>query len=267
MPSISLGPLNLALDRLIAVAAIWIFLALITAIGRRMGQRGEQAGLYAALAGLAASRVAYVAGHWAEFAASPVSMLSVWQGGFEPWAGILAAALVLVAMLRGSRARGLALGTLGAVSAAALAALWLATPAPRPLPPVAPLERMAGAPLDLGALKGKPFVVNLWATWCPPCRRELPMLATQAASGGVPILLVDQGEDAARVAAFLARERIAPDHVLLDPAMSLSQALSANGYPVTLFIDARGMIVQVHTGEIGRAGLMDGMELLQKDRR
>lgn len=265
MPSLSLGPLNLALDRLIAVAAIWIFLASVAAIGRRTRERGEPAALYAALAGLVAARGAFVAAHWADFAASPLSVFSVWQGGFAAWAGIMAAALVLVAMLRGSRARGLSLAALGAVSAAAIAALWIATPAPAPLPPVAPLARLSGAPLDLASLKGKPFVVNLWATWCPPCRRELPMLAAEAARGKVPILLVDQGEDTAKVTAFLAREGIAPDAVLLDPAMQLSQAVNARGYPVTLFIDARGMIVQSHMGEIGAAGLADGMDAITKD--
>ncbi len=267
MSSISLGPLNLALDRLIAVVAIWIFLALLAAIGRRSRERGEQAGLRAALAGVLAARLAYVTGHWGYFSASPLSVFSVWQGGFALWAGIAAAAVVLVAMLRGRRARGLALAALAGVSAAGLAAMALATPAPRPLQKVAPMERLTGAPHYLASLRGRPFVVNLWASWCPPCRRELPMLAAEAAKGGIPVLLVDQGEDAGRVGAFVAATGVGSDHVLLDPAASLAQAVGTSGYPVTLFIDARGMIVQMHAGEIGRAGLMDGIALLEKDDR
>lgn len=267
MPSISLGPLNLALDRLIAVAAIWVFVALIAAVGRYTRQRGERAGLVAALAGVATARLAYVTAHWATFTANPLAGLAVWQGGFVVWAGIAAAALVLAGMLRGKRAQGLSLAALAGVSLAGLAALVLATPAPRPLPPVAPLERLSGPALDLASLRGKPFVVNLWATWCPPCRRELPMLAAEAARGAVPILLVDQGEDVATVGAYLAQTKVKPDDVLLDRAATLSQAVKANGYPVTLFIDADGMIVQMHAGEIGRAGLLDGIALLKKDDR
>lgn len=267
MPSISLGPLNLAVDRLVAVVAIWIFLALVATIGKRTRQRGERAGLYAALAGIVVARAAYVAGHWPSFAESPLSAFSVWQGGFVAWAGIGASAAVLVLALRGKQARGLGLATLAAVSVAGLAALALLAPSPRQLPQFATLERLSGPPLDLASLSGKPFVINLWATWCPPCRRELPMLAAEAEHGPLPVLLVDQGEDAANVGAFLAKVGVKPDHVLLDPGTSLSQAIKSNGYPITLFIDADGMIVQMHAGEIGRAGLQDGIELLTKDHR
>jgi thiol-disulfide isomerase/thioredoxin len=67
------------------------------------------------------------------------------------------------------------------------------------------LTTPSGAPLPLDRFRGRPFVVNLWATWCGPCRRELPMLdAVASRPGEVPILLADQGEAQAIVSGFSA---------------------------------------------------------------
>ncbi|WP_338468291.1 TlpA disulfide reductase family protein [Novosphingobium sp. ZN18A2] len=265
MSFVSLGPLVLSADRLVAVVAIWLFVALVAFGGRRLRQPGERAALWATALGLVAARAGYVAAHLDSFAAGWASAFAVWQGGFMVPAGLVVAALVLVVMLRGARARGLALAALAATSAASLGVLALIGPAPVPLPKVAPLERLSGAPLDFAGFRGRPVVINLWATWCPPCRRELPLLAEAAKDSTVPIVLVNSGEDAAQAGRFLAREGIAPDHVALDPAASLAQAIGVKGYPVTLFIDAHGMIVQRHTGEIGRAGLADGITEIEKE--
>src|SRR3546814_17973050 len=75
----------------------------------------------------------------------------------------------------------------GLATVVVFGAVWFATsallrPDPRPLPDLPQLARLNGAPLTPENLAGRPFVVNLWATWCPPCRRELPMLADVAAN-------------------------------------------------------------------------------------
>lgn len=265
MPSFAIGPFSFAADRLVAVAAVWVFVALVAMIGHGTRERGEQAGIYAIIAGLVAARAGFVVAHRADFASDPASAFMVWQGGFVVWAGLPAAALAVLIVLKSARARALSLLALAAISAAALTATSLLTPPPRPMPHIDPLARLNGGTIDLAAMKGTPYVVNLWATWCPPCRRELPMLAQEASRGRVAVVLADQGEDAASVAAYLARANIATDRVALDPAMQLSRVLGANGYPVTLFVDAHGMIVQVHSGEIGRAELSQGIDQLEKD--
>src|SRR3546814_12546814 len=93
--------------------------------------------------------------------------------------------------------------------------------------PVAALHRLDGGAVSLAAYRGKPVIINLWATWCPPCRRELPMLAELAKPSPVPIVLADDGEDAARVRAFLSQQNIPADAVLLDSGSSLSTALGS----------------------------------------
>jgi thiol-disulfide isomerase/thioredoxin len=129
------------------------------------------------------------------------------------------------------------------------------------------LTTASGAPLPLDRFRGRPFVVNLWATWCGPCRRELPMLdAVASRTGEVPILLADQGEAPATVSGFLNREGIGARHVALDPDRGLSQALKVAGYPATAFVAADGTIVQLQLGELSRAALADGIDLARKHR-
>src|SRR5690606_29588514 len=72
-----------------------------------------------------------------------------------------------------------------------------------PLPDVA-AATLDGAPVRLSDRASKPVVLNLWATWCPPCRREMPVFADAVERyPGVDIVLLNQGEDAATVRNFL----------------------------------------------------------------
>src|SRR3546814_2279207 len=94
-------------------------------------------------------------------------------------------------------------------------------PEARPLPDLPALVRMDGTELTPENLAGKPFAINLWATWCPPCRRELPMLADVAANSDIPILLANQGENRQAVADYLFASEISPRSVVLDTEMAL----------------------------------------------
>ena len=154
------------------------------------------------LAAVVAARVAFVAIWFDAYRITPWSMLDIRDGGFSPWAGMAAALLVAIwhgwrtAAVRKPLALGLAAGALvwGGMFTA-ISMMQNST-----LPKV-PLTTLAGEPADLARLAaGKPLVVNMWATWCPPCRRELPTLAAaQKREPGVRFVFADQGEDARTV--------------------------------------------------------------------
>ena len=262
---VRLGPLAFATDRLLALALVLAFLAVLSRIAAREGTDATPVGGIALMAGIVTARLAYVAAHFDAFARDWLSVLAVWQGGFIAWAGLLAAAAVIAWRLRPPRAMRRSLAALALLGGTWFAASAWLEPEPAPLPALPELTHLDGAKLATERLKGRPVVINLWATWCPPCRRELPMLAQAAAETTVPILLVNQGEPAGTVADYLSARGIAPDAVVLDRGSEMSARLESGALPTTLFVDAEGRVVEAHVSEISRAALFAQLAELQAD--
>lgn len=253
---LQIGPIAMATERALAIALLWAFLALGTIVAKRLDSRAPRATWISLLAGIAAARVGFVAANAQAYGAEPWSVIALWQGGFSPWPGVAAAALVLAVMLGRSRAAALMIGALAGLALVHFAATRYLTPEPRPLPQGIVLTSLNGEPMPLENLRGRPLVVNLWATWCPPCRREMPMIVDVARSSPVPILLVNQGEAAPTIRSYLSRDELRTDAVRLDPTGALGRAIGSAALPTTLFIDAEGRIRRVHVGEISRAALI-----------
>jgi len=107
------------------------------------------------------------------------------------------------------------------------------------------LEKLSGgAPLGLEDFKGKPVVLNFWATWCVPCMQEHPTLTATAdrLRDEVQFLGVVFQDETDRVAEFVD-ETGAAYPTLLDPESKAAVAYGVQGVPETYFIDGRGVIV------------------------
>ncbi|MGE5665252.1 MAG: TlpA family protein disulfide reductase, partial [Betaproteobacteria bacterium] len=150
---------------------------------------------------------------------------------------------------------------LGAGAALGLA-LWLgasAVLAPREAGlPAASLSALAdGRTSALPEIAhGRPVVLNLWASWCAPCRAEMPVLAAaQAREPGVLFVFANQGESADTVRRFLTAECLALQEVWLDRGAQLGPALGSRGLPTTVFFDAQGRQVGAHVGVLNEAAL------------
>ena len=218
--------------------------------------------LDAFLIGLLVARLAYVARWWPDYLAQPRSVLAIADGGFYAWAGVVAAAIFLVWRTRGRHELRLPVAVAGATGVAAwalvLGGIGLMHTA-QTLPQLT-LQTLDDEPAPLQAYTGQPLVVNLWATWCPPCRREMPALArAQQQHPEVTFLMVNQGEGAPTVQRFLHRMALQFDHVLLDYGSSVLKAAGASALPTTLFFDAEGRMVSVHSGEITSARINDNL--------
>jgi thiol-disulfide isomerase/thioredoxin len=112
---------------------------------------------------------------------------------------------------------------------------------------------------------GRPLVVNLWASWCAPCRRELPVLRdAQLAEREVVFVFADQGEPAATVRAYLAHQQLSLRNALMDPLGSLAVHAGTSAVPTTLFFDEHGVLVKAHTGELSAMVLRRYLDLLRR---
>jgi thiol-disulfide isomerase/thioredoxin len=220
------------------------------------------------LAAFVAARIAFVVLWFEPYRSAPWSMLDLRDGGFSAWAGVVAAALVggWQAWRHAPLRKPLLLGLLaGAFSWSMTPGLFRfgSGPALADLAAV-PLATMQGAPASLTALAGgKPMVVNLWATWCPPCRREMPVLAAaQQRASGVSFVFANQGEDALTIEQYLVDGRLELANVVRDPAKALGQQIGSMGLPTTLFYDAEGRLVDTHIGALSAASLAGQLQRL-----
>lgn len=210
------------------------------------------------LGGLLAARLGFIAEHFGDYRVEPWSMLNLRDGGWHLGIGLVGAAATLWWVQRRHRERVRALNV-GAYAAMAVMLIAFGVArlggagAPIPLPDLQ-LRFHDGATRSLR--DDRPQVINLWATWCPPCRREMPaLIAAARAHPDVRFVFANQGEDAATIADFLRQHPIPPATLAHDPAQTLSQAVNVRGFPTTLFVDAEGRIVQRHIGELSRASL------------
>ena len=256
-----IGPFVLSAPRFYAALGLVVLVMAAKLVAwrrRRQGSAPDASAAWAwnaALVVFAGARVGFVLENIGAFLAQPLSILQFWQGGFSPLWGVAGGALVAGSSIW---RRSMKPSTVVVPVALALA-VWLVVPAllipteqrERQLPPLT-LERLEGGRLDLAALRGQPVVINLWATWCPPCRRELPMLADAARTyTDVHFVFADQAEGRATVQRYLdEREGLVLDGVVLDASMRLADEFSTVGLPTTLFFDADGNHVFTHAGEL-----------------
>jgi len=109
------------------------------------------------------------------------------------------------------------------------------------------LENIDEDIIDLKNLKGKVVIVNFWATWCPPCRKEMPSLErlySKVKDKGVEVLAVNVGEDADRVFSFLSNLNPEPEfQALLDKDSKAFKRWKVRGLPTTFIVNKDGKIV------------------------
>lgn len=263
MLTLTLGTFAIALNHLLLIGA----LALATFVGWRAARRGgenpESVLFSLFLIGMLAARIGFVALYWKHYRNDLWQVIDLRDGGFLAWPGVIA--LLLVALYRGWRRPGLR-RPLGFGVGSGLAFWLLATfslsiyEQGTRLPEIT-LRNAAGETVRLEDYKGGPVVINLWATWCPPCRREMPVLENaQQQRPDLTFLFVNQAESMQSVSTYLETQGLSLSNVLFDGSGRLGQAVGSMALPTTLFYSNEGRLLGSHLGELSEASLARALE-------
>lgn len=124
-------------------------------------------------------------------------------------------------------------------------------PRPGALAPDIAVTLLDGAAFRLADQRGRPLIVNFWASWCGPCRREMPLLQALhgEGTGGITVLAVNYGESQEVVDKYMQDTQLDLP-VALDHDLALARDYLIFGMPTTFFIDGEGVVQRVHTGEL-----------------
>lgn len=118
------------------------------------------------------------------------------------------------------------------------------------------LKNISGNSVHLNELKGKPVLLNFWATWCGPCEVEMPAIEAryERHQAELSILAVNFDEPEKDVRQYAERLGLSFD-ILLDPGGKIQDLYRVRGYPTTYLVDAEGVIRVHHVGSMSEEQL------------
>jgi len=127
------------------------------------------------------------------------------------------------------------------------------------LPPLA-FDCPGGGSLDLGRAPGQPTVLNLWGSWCPPCREELPLIQefADAAAGQVRVMGVISKDGVPQAESFAADAGVTFPNAF-DGEGELMTELGLNALPYTYFLDSDGALVHTEVGPVSSVEELRGL--------
>lgn len=258
--SLSIGPISLPFDRLLLLICLAIAFVVGAMAAKKEGASvdGRIAGIF--IIAMIAARISFVIQYWQEYQGSFWAMMDIRDGGFDGLMAIITGLIALVGFgwkqTKGRKAllKGVMSGVM--VWSLTTVSLWAIKDTSQQLPQIL-VKQLDGDTVDLNQVEqGKPRVINLWATWCPPCRREMPVLEeAQQTMDGIGFVFVNQGEHSAIIEQYLQQETLQLDNVMADTAGSLGYQVGSRALPTTLFVNAQGQLVDAHLGELSKATL------------
>ncbi len=265
MLSVGVGPLSLSIGHLLLVLAFVVALIVGALTGRK--EKTPVAGTLADifLVAMVSARIGFVVRYFGEYQGDWLGMIDIRDGGFDMVTGLVVALAFTGYRMWKRAAMRRALGSAvaaGLITWGGISGLIaLMNQQTQGLPEVA-LTDLNERPVDLASLGGdKPTVVNLWATWCPPCIREMPVLEeAQQRYPNVNFVFANQGEHPETIRKFLMEQNLNLSHVLSDRQNRFGRVVGSHGLPTTLFYNAQGHLVDTHMGELSRASLARSLE-------
>ncbi|XID75884.1 TlpA family protein disulfide reductase [Alkanindiges sp. WGS2144] len=207
------------------------------------------------------ARAIFVAIQHQAYFAQPLSILNIRDGGFAWLYALIVPVIWLLVLhfLNKSLRNMLALFSVGflAIYIALTSLKHVALPQQNNLPALQLHSLSHNKIIQLDQYSQKPTVINLWASWCPPCHREMLVLAAaQQQFPAIEFVFINQGESSQQVEHYLARENLNLKQIMLDPQAQAGAAFGYQGLPTTFFVNQHGQIVSTHVGELSHASLL-----------
>jgi thiol-disulfide isomerase/thioredoxin len=283
----SLGPLLIPTRPLAVILslllAVWMSKHISSRIGleTRWSQRVAEG---CAWSGIIGARLGFVLMNWSAFQGAPWTVLYFWQPGYSPYLGLLVGAAYAALRLRqrpaderrsylGALGGGYAVGAVLVIAVLGTMNMFTGSQIVRTGERVLDftLVDLNGDAVRFSDLDGRAVILNFWATWCPPCRREMPLLDAfqkENADRGVSVVGIDVGEDPELVRRFVESMGVeysiwvdAPNGPMgIDRSQSIHGRFGGVGLPTTIFIDPAGIARGRHLGELNRAILQEQTE-------
>lgn len=222
------------------------------------------------IVGALGARVIFVLLNAEVYFVQPLDIFKIQDKGFHVWGGVIVATLwywrrhtTLAAVYKSL----VLAGCIGLIITGLLLKHTLQPKAQFPelaLSSVSFQTNQPSSQIPLNRFIGQPTVINLWASWCPPCHREMPVLAQAAQQyPHIHVVMVNQGEDLATVQHYLAKHQFKFQHVLLDPNGDIPAHINSFGLPTTLFFNAQGQLIERHMGELSPAMLQHYLKKME----
>ncbi|GGF69027.1 TlpA disulfide reductase family protein [Alteromonas lipolytica] len=269
MHSLSIGPIGLDINYVLLWGALLLSLILLRLLekSKTLRQHAENTLFALFLAGLVGSRAGFVWYMWPQYQSDWPGILDIRDGGFSPQAGVLASLAVLIYRVARSPHTCRPVLKVIILTTCCIVPLyvWNSLASRAELMPLPVVQNTLYQSVPMANFSGKPIVLNVWATWCPPCRREMPVLAqAQQQNPDIHFIFLNQGESAAVVNEFLASQHLTLANVLLDPDTGVSTEFGVAVLPTTLFYSPEGRLLYRHVGGVSTASLDYALQKLRE---
>jgi len=282
---VQVGPLSLNAPVLFFALSLVFWFFILRLVAKKIGAdykwiRSVSDG--AVLVALISARLVFAVQYWQAYLSEPWTVLYFWQSGYSFWGGLTGAAVYAgYRVIRTRPSQPVLQATLWAsISILTLGCTFigLAIIQPSSTSSNTSLAPVRQVPFEFTDAQGntvsfvdyinKPIVLNFWATWCAPCRREMPLLENnykKYTEQGVAIIAVNVGEQADVVRQYLDKNSLTLP-IWMSGKHSTNQLFDyVNGQvmPTTLFIHADGRIESRRVGELSAATLQQGIEAIR----
>ncbi|ENW81063.1 hypothetical protein F909_02354 [Acinetobacter sp. ANC 3929] len=222
----------------------------------------------AILVGFFAARMVFVMIHADVYLVHPIDIIKIQDKGFHLCAGIIAACLWFIWQNRALKLKLLSISLMVFLAIQLVGVGVIKSVQVQSHYPVLSFDDLQQQPQALTQFIGQPTVVNLWASWCPPCHREMPVLyQAQQDYPNIHFVMLNQGETADVIKDYLSHHEFNFKHVLTDLNGDMAQQMNMYGMPSTLFFNAKGQLVERHMGELSPAMLKQYLQKINQHQK